>query len=180
MTELDFAILDWMQDVFSCAALDFLMPAVTALGNGGAIWIAAGLALLVSKRRRREGVYVLLALAAGYLLCNLTLKPLIARPRPCWLRPEFPLLISVPQDPSFPSGHTVSSFAGAAALFRAERKFGWAAFPLAAAITVSRLYLYVHFPSDVAVGVAAGLLFGIAVPYFAERLRSRRRKPRGV
>lgn len=180
MTELDFAILDWIQDVFSCAALDFLMSAVTALGNGGAVWIAAGFALLVSKHWRREGVYLLLALVVGYLLCNLMIKPLVARPRPCWLRPEFPLLIPVPQDFSFPSGHTVSSFAGAAVLYRTNRKFGWAAFPLAAAIAVSRLYLYVHFPSDVAVGAAAGLLFGIAVPYFAERLRSRRRKPRGV
>ena len=101
----------------------------------------------------------------------------IARPRPCWLE-SVPLLIANPADYSFPSGHTLSSVIGATILTRTDRRFGWAAISLAALIAFSRLYLYVHWPSD----VLAGALLGILMGFLAERLvryLQRRRSLRG-
>ena len=99
------------------------------------------------------------ALAAGVLVGNVCLKNLIARPRPCWLE-SVPLLIGNPTDYSFPSGHTLSSVIGAFMLTAANRRFGILAIPLAALIGFSRLYLYVHFPSDVLASVVIGTLIG--------------------
>ena len=82
-------------------------------------------------------------------------------PRPCWLDPETPLLIAVPKDFSFPSGHTLSSAIGATVLTGTDRRFGWAAIPLAVLMAFSRLYLYVHFPSDVFAGAVLGVGIGL-------------------
>ena len=151
---LDWTILHWIQDALVCPALDFLMPKITLLGDGDAVWLLAAAALLITKKYRRYGVLLLVALALGVLTGNLTLKPLIARPRPCWVDESVRLLIPNPTDYSFPSGHTLSSVIDA--------KFGLAAIPLAALIAFSRLYLYVHYPTDIlgaaVLGVAIGLL----------------------
>lgn len=101
---LDWTILHWIQDTLVCPALDFLMPRITLLGNGGAVWLLAAAALLITKKYRRYGVLLLVGLALGVLTGNLTLKPLIARPRPCWVDESVRLLISNPTDYSFPSG----------------------------------------------------------------------------
>ena len=79
----------------------------------------------------------------------------------CWLDPETPLLIAVPKDFSFPSGHTLSSAIGATVLTGTDRRFGWAAIPLAVLMAFSRLYLYVHFPSDVLAGAVLGVGIGL-------------------
>ena len=101
---LDWTILHWIQDTLVCPALDFLMPRITRLGNGGAVWLLAAAALLITKKYRRYGVLLLVRLALGVLTGNLTLKPLIARPRPCWVDESVRLLIPNPTDYSFPSG----------------------------------------------------------------------------
>lgn len=166
----DWTILHGIRNSLSWGALDLLMPKVTALGNGGAVWIAAGAAMTFSKKYRRYGVTMLAALAAGALVGNVCLKPLIARPRPCWVE-HIPLLIASPTDYSFPSGHTLSSFIGATVLAKANAKFGLAALPLAALIGFSRLYLYVHFPSDVLAATGLGVAMGLAVCSVERRLR---------
>ncbi len=159
---LDWTILHWIQDTLVCPALDFLMPKITLLGDGDAVWLLAAAALLITKKYRRYGVLLLVALALGVLTGNLTLKPLIARPRPCWVDESVRLLIPNTTDYSFPSGHTLSSVIGATVLTKANAKFGLAAIPLAALIAFSRLYLYVHYPTDIlgaaVLGVAIGLL----------------------
>lgn len=157
----DWAILHGIRNSLQCGALDFLMPKLTALGNGGAVWIAAGAAMTASKKYRRYGITMLAALVAGVLIGNVCLKPLIARLRPCWVE-SVALLIANPTDYSFPSGHTLSSFIGAAVLAKANAKFGLGAFPLAALIGFSRLYLYVHFPSDVLAAAVLGAAIGLA------------------
>ena len=156
---VDWAILHWIRDTLQCGVLDFLMPKLTALGNGGAIWLAAAAAMMISRKYRKYGVVMLLALGAGVLVGNVCLKHLVARPRPCWLE-NVPLLIANPTDYSFPSGHTLSSVIAAFMLTAANRKFGLAAIPLAILICLSRLYLYVHFPSDVLASVVIGTLLG--------------------
>ena len=88
---------------------------------------------------------------------------LIARPRPCWLDDSVKLLIPIPTDYSSPSGHTLSSVIGATVLTKTNRRFGWAAIPLAAIIAFSRLYLFVHYPSDILAGAVLGAAIGLVV-----------------
>ncbi len=156
---MDWAILHKIRAVLSCRALDFIMPKITLLGDAGAFWIIAGFALLLTKRYRKYGVLMLATLATGALIGNVALKHLAARSRPCWLE-EVELLIKTPRDYSFPSGHTLASVIGAMALARADRRFGYFAIPLAALIAFSRLYLFVHFPSDVLFAALLGLTIG--------------------
>ena len=160
---LDWTVLHWIHDTLTCPFLDAVMPKLTLLGSGGAVWLLAAGALLLSKKYRRYGVFLLAGLAVGVLVGNLTLKPLIARPRPCWLDASVPLLIGNPTDYSFPSGHTLASCIGATVLTRANRRFGLAAIPLAALIAFSRLDLYVHFPSDVLASALLGPAIGLGV-----------------
>lgn len=158
ITNIDFSILNFIHTHFTSGFMDFLMPKITALGNGGAIWILASLALICTKKYRANGVVMLICLGIGALVGNIILKPLIARPRPCWINETGSLLISIPRDYSFPSGHTLSSVIGAVSLTIANRKFGFVAIPLAALIAFSRLYLYVHFPSDILASIVIGLM----------------------
>ena len=173
---LDWNILHGIQTSLACPLLDFVMPRITTLGNGGAIWLVAAGGLLCTRKYRRQGVILLAGLAAGALVGNVFLKHLVARARPCWLDPGFSLLIPVPQDYSFPSGHTLSSFVGATILTRTDRRFGWAAIPLAVLIAFSRLYLYVHFPSDVLTGAVLGICIGAGV-FFGGKNLLRRQAP---
>ena len=173
---LDRAVLHWIQNTLVCPALDFLMPKLTLLGNAGAIWIFAALALLATKKYRKFGAFLLAGLTVGVLLGNQTLKPLVARPRPCWLDESVRLLIENPTDYSFPSGHTLSSGIGAAVLTKANRKFGLAAIPLAVLIAFSRLYLYVHFPADILAAAALGVVIALATCAVGNRRMAARAK----
>lgn len=159
----DWTILHWIQSALVCPFMDFLMPKITLLGNGGAIWLLAAIALLITKKYRKYGIFLLAGLAVGVLTGNIILKPLIARPRPCWIDQSVALLIATPTDFSFPSGHTLSSVIGATVLTKANPKFGIAAIPLAALIAFSRLYLYVHYPTDIIAGAALGVVIGLGV-----------------
>ena len=169
----DWAVLHWIQENLRCGALDFLMPKLTLLGEGGAVWIVAGLILTASKKYRRQGVCLLAALLAGLLICNVGLKNIVARPRPCW-QEAIDLLVKSPKDYSFPSGHTWSAVTGAWIVTAANRKFGWAAIPLAALLAFSRLYLFVHFPSDILAGAVIGALLGLAAVQLERRLPRKR------
>jgi len=172
---LDWAVLHWLRAALGCGALDFLMPKITLLGDVGAVWIAAALLMLCGKKYRTCGAAALLSLALCYLVGNLCLKPLIARPRPCWLEPGVKLLVANETDFSFPSGHALSSFAAAAVFAKGNRRFAAPSFALAALIGFSRLYLYVHFPSDVLCGALLGVLIGRLVCALRDRIPMRRK-----
>jgi len=163
---MDFFILDLIKNIFECPFMDFIMPKITSLGNGGFIWILTAVILLFFKKYRKGGIAMLIALAVGAILGSVILKPLIARPRPFHANGELPLLIKIPTDFSFPSGHTMSSVSSAYVLTFINKKFGYFAIPLAVLIAFSRLYLYVHFPSD----VLAGAIIGIIISYFTTKL----------
>lgn len=166
---LDFSVLYAIQDTFRCGFLDFLMPKITLLGNYGIIWILAAGGLLCMKKHRRYGVMLLMGVAVGFLIGNVILKHAVARPRPCWLDTTVQLLIDVPSDYSFPSGHTMASVIGATILTGADRRFAPVAIPLAVLISLSRLYLFVHFPTDVLASVVIGLAIGLSVLYGGRR-----------
>lgn len=155
----DFAVLDFIRNNLSCAFLDAVMPVITALGNGGVLFIACAVAMLFFKRWRRTGIMIGVALVLGLIVCNLTLKPLVGRIRPFDMR-EIALIIAPPDDFSFPSGHTIAAFEFATVLMLRERKVGIAALVAAVLIAFSRLYLYVHYPTDVLTSIVLGTLFG--------------------
>ncbi len=162
---IDFLILDFIKEYIKNPFFDFLMPKITALGNGGLVWIIAAIVFLAIPKYRKGGVALALGLLAGLLLGNLTLKPLIARTRPFDLVEGIELLITAPTDFSFPSGHTLSSFIAAFILTMIDKRFGYVAIPLAILIAFSRMYLYVHFPSDILGGIVLAAIIS-AVIYF--------------
>lgn len=173
ITRIDFSILYWIQNTFRCAFLDFLMPRITFLGNAGLIWLLIAAVLLFQKKYRRTGILLLAGLLAGVLIGNVALKNLVARARPCWIDTAVRMLVSVPKDFSFPSGHTLSSVIAATVLTGSDRRFGFFAIPAAVLIALSRLYLFVHFPSDVLAAALLGLLIGFAVLIFGGKLLDR-------
>lgn len=161
LTTLDFQILHTIQRIFSGSVLDFLMPKITALGNGGILWIFLAILLLIFPKTRKNGLQLGVSCMGCGLIGNLLLKNLVARNRPCWIE-DHTMLIAMPTDFSFPSGHTMVSFAAATVLWHWNRKVGLTAYVLAGIIAFSRLYLFVHFPSDVLAGAVIGSLIGFA------------------
>lgn len=159
--DIGFKILDWIQDNVRCAFLDGLMPSISFLDNGGWIWMVIAIILICTKKYRNYGVLLLAGLAMGVIVGNLGVKNIVARPRPCWINTDVDLLIKMPGDFSFPSGHSQSSAMAATILTCADRRMGIGAWILAAAIMFSRLYLYVHFPGDVLGGMIIGIGLGI-------------------
>lgn len=163
VTKIDFAILDFIQDYLKCGFLDWLMPRISALGNSGLIWILIAVAFLFTKNYRKQGVVLAVGLIVGFLIGNVTLKPLIARMRPSWINTGIELLIKNPMDYSFPSGHTLSSFIAAILITLNNKKLGFLVLPLAALIAFSRMYLYVHYPSDILGAIILATIISLAV-----------------
>ena len=167
----DLPILDWIAAHLWCPFLDITMPIVTALGNGGIFWIAAALALMLIPKYRKAGFSMGAALLMGLVICNLILKPLVARIRPYDYQLEhfgvtIQLLIATPHDFSFPSGHTIASFEAATALLLHDKKLGIPAMVIAALVAFSRLYLYVHYPTD----VIASIILGVGLAFLGSWL----------
>lgn len=160
MLSFDLTVLNFIYDHCRCGILDVLMPIITKLGSGGMIWIALAVVLLITRRYRWTGAAMLIALALDVTVCNMILKPLVGRIRPCDVNTSVQLLIARPTDYSFPSGHSAASFAAASALYFGRQKFWKPAFVLALLIAFSRLYLYVHYPTDVLAGAMIGIMMG--------------------
>ena len=168
----DFSILDALQ---GCRTpfLDKFFSAITHLGDHGIFWILFALALLCIPRTRRLGVCVALALILDLLLCNVLIKPLAARPRPYALR-EIALLIDAPKDFSFPSGHAAAAFAATSALALKRSRLTVPVLLLAVVICFSRLYLYVHYPTDIFAGILLGSLCGLVSWLLCRRLPTKK------
>ena len=171
----DFPILDWIQANLKSGILDTVMPIITLFGDGGVFWIALAVLLLCFPKSRKTGLGMLFAMVIGLLVCNVTLKPLIARIRPYDLKAEMGITIQLlterMHDFSFPSGHTIASFEAATVLLKNSKKAGIPAMLLAIAIAFSRLYLYVHYPTDVIFSVFAGIAFGFLGNFLAQKVR---------
>lgn len=169
MQALEFAVLDWIQAHLRCGFLDAVLPPVSNLCNHGDIWILLAAVLLTVRRTRRQGAAVSCGLVLDLIFCNMLLKPLFDRVRPFVLNPPAALLVNPPPDASFPSGHTAVSFAAVFALKAAGSPLWRPALALAAVIAFSRLYLYVHWPTDVLGGALLGAAVGWAGAKIAER-----------
>ncbi len=172
---VEFAILDFIQEHMRSPLLDKIMPFVTVFGDGGIFWIIVTLILLAIPKTRKLGIAAAVSLAVEALCCNVIIKPLVARVRPYDVR-EVALLVKAPTDYSFPSGHTGASFAVATALcFGRSAKLGIPAVVLAFIIAFSRLYLYVHYPTDVLAGMVIGTLTGLLGAFAAEKIDEKRK-----
>ena len=164
LLEWEGAVLLCIQNCLRGPLTDPIFSFYTQLGNAGLIWIVLSALMLCFKRTRRAGAAGLLALAVGFVLTNLTIKPLVGRIRP-WLTVEGLTALVAEHDPhSFPSGHTCAAFAAACA-WRPHLPKGWGNTALICAVLMgfSRLYVGVHFPTDVLCGALAGLLSALAV-----------------
>lgn len=168
MTGLEFDILYFLQSLHS-PLMDMFMKCVTSLGDKGILWIATGVSLMCFKKSRRIGFCMLISLATGLLIGNTLLKNLFCRNRPCWVDESIVLLIPKPRDYSFPSGHTLASFEAAVSIWLYNRKWGTVFLILAALIAFSRMYLFVHFPTDVLAGMGLGILIAGMVHRMMER-----------
>lgn len=142
---------------------------ITYFGEGGIFWIALSLTMMIFKKTRKAGFAMGLALLMGVIVGNGILKNVVARPRPYILDPTLSIGLAwgkMSGDFSFPSGHTMASFEASFALFLQHKKGGIAALILALFVAVSRLFLSVHYPTDVLAGALIGLLFA----YLATRI----------
>lgn len=175
---MELRFLDFLQTIHT-PLLDRILAFITSLGNAGIIWIVLAVVLQILPKTRKTGIIVAAALLMDLILCNLILKNLVARVRPYDVNTAIAILIKKPLDFSFPSGHTAASFAAMTALFLAKMKKAWiAALVLAVLIAFSRLYFYVHYPTDVLGGAVVGILSGIIGYAIVEKIDKRRKVAR--
>jgi len=159
ITTIDFTILHFIKDHTRNKVLDKTMPIISRLGDFGLIWICSALSLLAFPHYRRYVPFFFFSLIASFLIGEVVLKTLIGRTRPCNIE-SVSLLINQPQDFSFPSGHSMSSFAVSTFLWHINHDIGNVAIVMATLIALSRLYLFVHYPTDVIAGSILGRIVG--------------------
>ncbi len=177
MNQFEASIILWIQENLR-GVMDGFWVFITHLGDGGMLWIALGIILLFWKKTRPIGVTILISLVFDYVIINRTLKGLIARPRPFAVNEGIVTLISKPAAyRSFPSGHSGASFAAMFALYRwVPKKIGIPALILATLIALSRLYVGVHYPTDIIAGCIVGFMCSVWAHYIVTQLV---KKPKG-
>lgn len=173
----EISVLDSLQNIHT-PWLDKIMVAITSLGNAGILWIVMAAVLLIIPKTRKAGLCMAIALILDLLITNCLLKNLVARTRPYDVADFTDLIVKKPTDYSFPSGHTAASFAAVTALFMSRKKLlGAISCVIAILIAFSRMYLYVHFPTDIiggiVVGVAAGVAAGLILKAIDKKLSAR-------
>ena len=167
LLNLDGGFLLFLQESVRNPILNRIMILITSLGDEGLIWIAATILLLIPKKTRKVGIMSAVALLGSLLINNNLIKNIVQRPRPFVTFTDLEIIIPKPSEFSFPSGHTSSSFAAAAVFYRhLPKKLGVPSVILAGLIGFSRLYVGVHYPTD----VLAGVVMGILLSYLAEFL----------
>ena len=173
----DLPILDWIQANLTSPLGDKIWPIITLFGDDGIFWIALAVILLFFPKTRKTGLGMGIAMALGLLVCNIILKPVVARPRPYDYQEALgviiPLITKRMHDFSFPSGHTIASFEASVVILLNHKKAGIAALVLAFLIAFSRLYLYVHYPTDVIVSIFLGTAFAFLGNFLSGKVMNR-------
>ena len=176
ITNIDFQILDWIQANMKCPFFDFLMPKLSLLGEWGVIWLVIGIVMLFFRKTRRAAVIMLVSTSLVLLFGELILKNTVCRVRPCNVRPYIDIPVKRPTSYSFPSGHSSTAFSCATAIFLHHKVAGVFLLILAFLIAFSRLYNYVHFPSDVLCGALLGAIFALITFAIAKKISPRPRR----
>lgn len=171
ITKIDFSILYWIQDNLRNSFMDFVMPLFSNLQDGGLIWISIAVVMLFFKRTRYCGIAVLFAMGIDTLITEYGIKNIVCRVRPCNLVDDVNMLVKKPTSYSFPSNHSASAFAGAVAVMLTIKKKAWTipAFVFSGIISFSRMYVFVHFPSDVFAGILLGSTVSVLVCYLMKK-----------
>lgn len=162
----DNSVLNFIQSYCRTGFLDYVMKFASSLGNGGAVWIIIALGLAVSKKYRKSGLMILGALLLSAVSGDIIIKNLVRRPRPCTYIPAYRMIVLKPDSYSFPSGHTAASFAAAGIFLMEIKRYRLPVVLLACLIAFSRMYLYVHYPTDVLGGIVLGLLCSYVIIKF--------------
>lgn len=159
ITKIDISILNLIQNLKS-PLMDKIMTTITAFGNMGIFWILLIIIFLTTKEYKKMAKYMIICLLVNIIIVNLIIKPAVGRQRPFEIVEGIKLLVLKPQDPSFPSGHSAISFCMLTTIlfFSKSKTINIMVSLLAILIAFSRLYLYVHFPSDVFCGIIFGIL----------------------
>ncbi len=170
--KLDFFITLAFSELVNAEFLDVFMVFVTRLADSGAIWILLGAVLLCFKKTRKCGFVMLLSLLCAFVISEFTIKPIFGRLRPFEAIDNLRLIIPPPSGASFPSSHATTSFAAALVMYRFNKTYGVYALIFAFFVAISRVYLCVHFFSDVLIGS----LLGYAIGFFAFKLGKVKRR----
>ena len=177
MIECDERILLWIQENLRFDFLTPIMKFITHLGDAGIIWIILSIVLLFFNKTRKAGIYSISALIIMLLFNNMFLKEVINRTRPYEVIEGLKLLIPKQPDPSFPSGHSAASFASTTAIYRhIPQKAGIPLLILAFLISFSRLYVGIHYPTDVIGGIIIGVIIGIIVNIIGDKIYDIKKK----
>lgn len=158
---MDFKILYAIQSIRTPFLDNFILVLTKIMGDYGTMWLILAAALLIFKKTRRAGVAILLSYGLVFLVGQYILKDWIARPRPCHLDETVELLVKRPSSYSCPSTHTAWAFAAATSILLYFKKWGIVTVVVALLIGFSRMYLFVHFPTDVLLGTVMGVLLAI-------------------
>lgn len=171
----EFRLLDWLQGLHTPFG-NALMRFFSWLGDFGLIWIVLAAVLLCIPKTRSLGLTVAAALLVDLLLCNLLIKPMVARTRPYDINTLIELIVKKPFDYSFPSGHTAAAFAAVSAMFFLKSRLWIPSGILAVLIAFSRMYLYVHYPTDILGGIIVGIISGAVGTAVVHKLFQRKNK----
>ena len=173
---MDFDILYAIQNL-RCEFLDkFILGLTSLVGDYGQLWAVVGAVMLFFKKTRKCGIVMLISYALVFIGGQFVLKDLIARERPCVIDQTVELIVDLKTSYSCPSTHTAWAFAAATSVFLHFKKWGIGLFVVAAVIGFSRLYLFMHFPTDVLFGAALGAAFAVGAYYLVRVITKKRVK----
>lgn len=164
---LELDILNGIHSV-SSPVMDSVMLSVTYAATWSVLWFAIAFGMVLTRKYRRAGIVLIASVILAYVVCDVLVKPAVGRVRPCGFA-DFELLVPVPDSYSFPSGHTMASFAAATVLLLVFRRWGIPALVFAAAVGFSRMYLFVHWPTDVLAGAVLGTAVAVLVYWVSRR-----------
>ncbi len=170
INEFEIGILNFIQNIFSCKFLDYFFMVITKFSDSGIGWIALAIVLLCFKKTRKTGICLAAVLIIGEILGNQIIKKLFERPRPYTVNPDFTPIVEKLKSFSFPSGHTRCAVECSVAIFLNNKKWGTAAIIFAALTGLSRLYLYMHYPTDVLAGAVLGIIDAFLAVFIVKKI----------
>lgn len=170
LNQFEIGILDFIRETFSCKFLDYFFVSITRLSDKGIFWIILAIVLLCFKKTRKTGICLGAVLLIGEISGNQILKKIFERPRPYTVNPNIELVIDKLSSFSFPSGHSRCAVECAVVIFANNKKWGIAAIVLAVLTCLSRMYLYVHYPTDVLAGAALGIIDGLLAIFIIKKV----------